>query len=525
MAYRGIKVPIVLGRGGLNADKNFDEIPITDLIQAQNITLDQGMIEKEGGTSKLNTTAISGAPKVTALIDWWPTETTQRIVVATADGKLFKDSGDDFGTSLKTGLGTNKVSVLVAAGAEASGNNRKLFHFNGNDVVQVLSADGVATTDLTTPPTDWSGGNQPRSGTIHKNRLWGWGNANDPHRVYYSLAADHEDFTTSDAGSISVYPGEGQYIIAGISFRGYLWLFKYPRGIYFIDTTSNTLSEWTVVKLTGAIGMKSPKALTEAENDVVFMDSAGRMHSLVTVQPLGDARSSDLTSELNLLPWVLDKVKTSSLEDGNAVHYSEKKEVHFGITKKGSTSPNARIILDFNSPQRIKARWSDQVKVTALAMWRDSNNIERPIAGDNAGFVRELDRPARTVDGVGFVGLFQTPHTDFSFVDPRYATIEKHYDFLELYVIPKGDHNLSVAVIQDGDTAETINFNMGSSGFILGTDTLGTGKLGGSVDHVRKRMHGSSYRLSLQASNAGSDQNFAVTKMVIWLRPSSDRLG
>ncbi|MFQ5459389.1 MAG: hypothetical protein ACE5EL_01205, partial [Anaerolineae bacterium] len=174
------------------------------------------------GTSSSGSTATGGAPKVTALIDWWPTETTQRIVVATADGKLFKDSGDDFGTSLKTGLGTNKVSVLVAAGAEASGNNRKLFHFNGNDVVQVLSADGVATTDLTTPPTDWSGGNQPRSGTIHKNRLWGWGNANDPHRVYYSLAADHEDFTTSDAGSISVYPGEGQYIIAGISFRGYI---------------------------------------------------------------------------------------------------------------------------------------------------------------------------------------------------------------------------------------------------------------------------------------------------------------
>jgi len=127
--------------------------------------------------------------------------------------------------------------------------------------------------------------------------MWGFGNANDPHRIYYSTPGDHEDFTGTGSGSILVYPGEGLRLAAGISFAGRLFLWKYPHGIYWIDDSSTTLAEWKAKRLSRAIGMAGPLGLAMTDSDVVFMSSDGYPQILTAVQEFGDAKSAAIMPE------------------------------------------------------------------------------------------------------------------------------------------------------------------------------------------------------------------------------------
>ena len=245
-----------MGLDGLNGTKNISTVPITALIKANNVTFENGTIQKEGGTTKYNSTAISGTPTIEAGVDWNHNGITQRMVVVTGAGDILKDSGNGtFPVTLKSGLTmTDVIPTFSAGGKEVAANNRKLITFTGINAAQVLSADGATTSDLTTPPADWTGTNQPTFGILHEGRLWGGGNGNDPHRLYYSDTGNHENMTGGVSGSISIYPGEGEKLVGAISYRGAIVAFKYPIGIYVVDTSSVTVADWKVNRISGSLG-------------------------------------------------------------------------------------------------------------------------------------------------------------------------------------------------------------------------------------------------------------------------------
>ena len=47
--------PIPLGKYGLNGSKNMSQMPQEALLEAKNVTYENGVIEKEGGAKKFNT--------------------------------------------------------------------------------------------------------------------------------------------------------------------------------------------------------------------------------------------------------------------------------------------------------------------------------------------------------------------------------------------------------------------------------------------------------------------------------------
>jgi len=521
MPFRGLIGEIPIGWDGLTGNKNLSQVRPAQLLEALNLSFESGTNRKEGGSSKYNSTAISGTPKILAGHDWYPSSGVQRAIVYTNAGDLLRDTGDgSFGTTLKSGLTTSAVPVFVEGGKEVAANNKKLFIFNGNDAVQVLSGDGTTTSDLTTPPLDWSGANQPLFGVAHERRIWGGGNLNDPHRIYATNPDDHEDYTGTGRWSSSIFAGEGDRLIGGISFKGLLILFKSPRGVYVVDTSSFYTSNWRAIRLNIGVGMKSPLAVVQVDDDIIFLDNVGNFQALSAVTEFGDVRSKNLGQIAEMADFIRTNINLSRLDQVRGIYYPEKREAHFAMASTGSTANDRRIVIDMNRLDLPRFRFSDKDVCESLWLRQDTNGIPRPTSGDEAGFVWKLDQEARSKDGAGYMAKFQTPHTDLGYVDPRspaLATRIKHGKFLVLVVEPKGNWNLSVEIIWDGTVKETVLFNMGQTGVGLGSFVLGTDVLSGDqVLNKKKRIGGSGIRFSMRGSNSGDSQDFSVARAFLY---------
>ena len=84
------------------------------LIEADNVVYDfDGGPRKIGGSSKLNSSVISGGSTIWGLYDYWltgtgGTSTQKRVVVA--GNNIYKDDADGTFTSIKSGLEEDKVA-------------------------------------------------------------------------------------------------------------------------------------------------------------------------------------------------------------------------------------------------------------------------------------------------------------------------------------------------------------------------------------------------------------------------------
>jgi hypothetical protein len=243
------------------------------LIDCDGITFVDGVIANDFGFSTYNSATLTG--NVVGGAEFNHDMLTPVVVVFTSDGKLIKDNGAGvFGTTLASGLNASDNVVFVEGGKEGAALNRKLFIFTGNNPVKVLSGGGVTVTNLATPPADWSA-NYPASGFVFEGRLCGFGNANDPHRLYFSTTTDHENFTGTGSFSISIFPGEGERLSAAIPVQNGVLLFKYPRGIYFLDATDPVTTNWRVYKVSSKLGTPSQKCVADIGKGILFIDSSG----------------------------------------------------------------------------------------------------------------------------------------------------------------------------------------------------------------------------------------------------------
>lgn len=526
MASRDMVAELPIGIDGLSGSRNMSQVPLTCLVRATNVTYESGTLQKEGGTSKYNSTAITGGPQILGGHDWLYDGSTQRMVVVCSDGAIYKDSGaGTFPVTLASGLTVaDVVPVFAEGGKEAAANNRKLFIFTGLNAVQVLSADGATSAALATPPTDWTANTQPKFGLVHENRMWGGGNSNDPHRLYYSVLTNHEDFTGSGSGTIAVFPGEGEALVGGVSYKGALIAFKKPVGIYFVDTSSATVGNWRVARVAGKVGVAGPRCYAQLEDDVIFLDQNADIRLLSATQEFGDVGTSSLADINNINQFIRDNMNLSTTATWQFVYYARKREVHIACCASGSTTRNARLVLDFNMQGKVRYRFSN--RDTNVSIWtRKVSNQDELTIGDNAGFVWRLDQESRSNNGTGYSGEFQTPQYDFSHLDPRLGTKRKNGRFLELVTEPAGNWNLSVDVYWDGQYSQTVTFNMGVSGAALGSFTLGTDRLAGSqVLNRKRRISGSGRRLSLVGRNSSDGQNFSVARFYIHFSVSDERI-
>lgn len=513
MAYRGFTVELPLNQGGQHGARNPSQIPPTHLVRALNCTFENGTLQKEGGAVRYNATAITGTPSIIGGHDWWPDSNTQRAIVYTG-AALLRDTGTgDFATTLASGLSASDTCVFVAGGQEAAARARKLFIFTETNQVRVLSGDGTTVTTIAAPPADWTT-SFPSFGAIHEGRLFAGGNPNDPHRLYYSTTGDHENFTGTGSGSLSIYPGEGQRLIGAVSFKGLLIVWKYPTGIYLVDVS--TISSPVVKRHTASIGSGSPQAISIVEDDVIFVDQVGQLQQLSAVQEFGSVGSRNLSDVDQLSAFLRDEMDlVANLKRLRSVYYPRKRELHFAMPAAGSAVNDRRVVLDFNKPN-IRWRVSDRDVCESMWLRQGANGEQQLVAGDNAGVVWLLDQETKDKNGAAYSAQIQTPETDFSFVDPALAGRIKLGQFLEIISDAIGAWDITVEVYWDGNLVQTIVFGGSASGSALGSFTLDTSALAGAtVLSERRRLEGSGKYLSLVFSNNNAGEDFSIARVLV----------
>jgi hypothetical protein len=432
---------------------------------------------------------------------------TPKIVALDTAGRLLMDGFDgNFSTVLDSGLTvtTSTFPVFVEGGKEAAANNKKLFTFTGANAVQVLSGAGTTTADITTPPSDWATTNQPTGGLVHKNRLWGYGNANDPHRLYYSSLTSHEDFSAaSGGGTLAIYPGEGEKIVNAISYKGYIIVWKYPAGIYVVDTTSTQVTNWTVDRVNEKLGGAGQGSAAVVEEDIVFIDHTGEIRLVAGITEFGDIGSRSMSDMHDISVFIRDNYYLPSNTKWRMEYYSKKRELHIGASSNSLGINDNRMVIDFN---RQTPRFRNSTRDTCLYLFtRELNGVPELMSCDNLGNIWRLDQEDKNKDGLGYEASFQTTYIDFG--NP---TLQKNGDQIEIAFEPTGDVDIAIDVIWDGLYQETTTINLDSPSGI---------QPGRMILNISAPLVGSGQRCSLIFRNNNADEDFAIQGL--WLHYES----
>lgn len=531
MAYRGSVTRLPVGMLGLSGSRNPTQLQAGHFKICEGVSLDGGLIQKIGGANKFNAIALGAPSVITSGISYSPVAGATREAVFLSNGSILKDTaGGTFGTTLASGLvGTDRdpPPYFMMAGGEAAGLPRTLFCFSSTNQVRAVDGDGAAMAAITTPPADWAGaGNFPTFGILHEGRLWGGGNASDPHRMYYSRSTDHQDFS-APGGTLSIFPGEGERLVAGVSFKGLLIVFKYPKGVYTIDTTDPSPAGWRVAPLSRSVGGVNQHTIVSIDNDTIYMDSGGNIQLLSATNAFGGTQTANISQVSDIAQFMRDNVDLAKIKRAVAVWYGTKQTAYFGLPRISGTGDN-NLLLEANyaNPQ-VGVRFLTSTRDTPVSMWMrpDAFGVYKPVHGDNVGFIYQMDQTSRNKATAGYQFAFTTADMDLSFIDPRMATLNKTGDFLEIIFEPQGDWDLLVQVIWDDIPGPPLLFSMGGAGAALGSFILDTDVLSSTaIRSIRKRIAGSGRRLRITASNIGVDQNVALSDFILSFRAMDERV-
>ena len=531
MAQQVLRAAVPLGPDGLWGSRNYATTPKTCLLAADGVDYYGGIISREGGALRY-TTATGILATTVAIVgghDFWPTRTSQEPVIFCSNGAIMRDGGNGlFTATLATGLTASGISpVFVQGGQEAASLSRKLFVFTGVNTPRVIAGSGAATASgIGSPPSDWSGSNQPSFGFIAGNRLWAGGTPTNPHMLYYSQPTNHEVFTNSSstgtgAGTMLVYPGQGEYLMAGVEFKGFIVVWKYPKGIYLIDTRDPNVAFWTIQTQSRNVGLCGPNAWCNVDDDILFMDTAGQIQSLSRTGP--EVFSSVPVSDVKQMrDFITDNIDTSRLWAAKMVYYAYKREVHVAVTSSSGTLNDRRLIIDLNKPGNVRFRWSSRDSCEALWLQKDSDKIERPMVGDSGGRVWRLDYDSQTKEG-DYTSQFQTANMDFSDLDAGFATRDKNGKFLEITYEQTGNYTLYADIYWDERFEETVTFRMGTdtSGFTYTFPVVFAQR--GRLAVARTRITGSGRRFSVVFRMKTANQDFKLADCFLGFTPGNEK--
>lgn len=421
-----------------------------------------GIARKVGGDARINSVAITGAPAVTGMFDFWrggaAATFTQKFVAMTADSKIYKDDMDGTYDDI-TGSATitaNAIPVFCQA------RDLLLIFTNLNDTPLKWNQSGNVATLGGSPPAG-------RGATFHANRVFTWGRNAAPSELRYGSSTSVEDYTGADTGIIDVDPDDGDRITGTVSHKNRLFVFKGPNkgSIHVISGTAPTGSDaFSRQVLTRGIALHSHNSIINVGDDIWFMSDQG-IHSLAATQEFGDFRGAFLSSQLNL--YFKDTITRTRLAQVWGVNYAAKSSALWVIPIVTSTTNNATLGISYRriGDRRIQPfTWSRSGASAAIRI-HPTSLLKEVVFGNTAGFTLRQDQQERALTpNIAYNFRLQTPWVLTGEVDsqghPRPygpASLER----IGLRSISTGNHNVSVTVTADMSGSQTVLLNQGTN--------------------------------------------------------------
>jgi len=479
MPYTGQIAEVKFGDYGLMYDLAQQNIPQNAFIRCDNVQFLNGIAEKADqinpwvlGNSYTSPTFTGEKPLV--VHRYYPLPGVERHLVVTDIGNVYKYN-DPFNRVLVTPilnapatLSINNLPVIVEGGNEDQNQPKKLFIFTGNSPIQVVEGDEVERRNLTVPALDWSS-SYPTNGFIFRNRLCAYGNLNDPHRLYISTGSSQEDFTSLGNSTISVFSGEQDGLYAAFIFKGRVFLWKKPYGVYYLVSDDIDPQNWYPQRVSNNVGIASSRSYFEAGDDLFFMSSDGTIASFTAAFRLGDIFQADLLSNLKAATSFRGLIRRQFLNNAFARYLPQKKIGIFAFPSFKSSDGKADcfVYIDFNqqTPRVSWHRYNDN-RFTCCSLYRDAYGDDQLLFGklnySNGSYVdSEMGAyyPYYS-DSVPF--RLQTPHLDFG------TPNNKLFDYFQVDFEPTATWPIAVDVYIDSKYTQTFTFQPYYNGVLGG---------------------------------------------------------
>lgn len=504
MSSRNVSFIIHPALGGLDTTKAPTLLAPDQLTIADNIEyFTSGARKKRLGTARYNSSAISGAPTVTALGDFWRFGTsltpTQKFVAA-AGTDIYKDDGDGVWDSLSASWGSNSANVYTT----------------------IAQGYAVLTNDLNEAPQKWDQTTLSAltSSTIkfaacsyHLRRLWAigestavTGNAN-PSRATYTAAGDITDFSGGDTGTFVLDEDDGDRIMGvSQSFRGRLYFFKGPNigSVHEIDGL--TPSTFTRKKITQGVPCVSHGSIITTPNDIFWASRFG-FHSLEATDKFGDTQEAFISAPIQSL---FNSLNHSRLAQMRGFYHPTRNVVGWFCADGGQSQNNVCFTYNF-----LLDRWAvwkfTGFNGASVMVGRDpTNTVGRIYVGGYDGFVRKGDQATLSDDnGSAYTAKIKTP-VYVRFGDDTTELHEKQYYSITTIISPKGNYNATLSVDIGRETTQTANVSMGG-GAALDSFTLDTDVLGGATyDYVESPVIGRGRSIQMTWEQGGVNQDMEI---------------
>ena len=526
---RSLKYSYQCGMQGFDGSANEFRMNPFSLKVANDIRFRGLAIIKSPGMTLFDSGAVTATPNCLAGIDWRPTGAIQRTVTVWDNGKAYSDktiAGDIDSTTLITGLTYTSPVVLVEAGQQAIGGDKELYIFAANNTPYKLIADGSTASAISNISPDWtSAANMPYAGTYHDFYLVAWGGANARHNLYFSTLEDNSDFLTNLPPVVTVAGGQGDEVRAALSLlpsRLYVW--KYPVGLYWVDTTNIVNFITPIHTVRTDVGGAGPNAVCRVGSDVWFIAANGHVYSLTAAINSEDLIDADVSADLKLTRWIEQNISLARIKSAR-IHYDDTlKEVHVYYTKAGGNHNNVGFIINLEIPNKPRVSFETRGAYFE-AVWRrlSSTNVMETLSGGEGGLIYRINQEGRNLNGIAYKGEFQFPQNTLASPtsqDPEGTNTSepnKLFLWLDVSVIPTGNYNLIIDVYIDGAYTETLDVDLGTSPATFDASTWDNAVFAQAEGVLQRRikMHGRGRSISLLCRNSGLNEDFAISEIVL----------
>lgn len=519
MSYTGKTYQIPCNKGGLSANKNIDLIPPEAMVYpSRNINMIQGGRSKRGGTDNVNSSAISGTPRIYGIYQFRLQNGNSFILTATGDGKIWKDYTTDI--TIATGLTIDKAVHFVTF-------NNLCIIFTGNNIPQVWNGVAATTSNLTLIPADWTGSSYPKKAIKHgrgvSERLWAIGCANNIFTVYASAqntgdGTTEPDFSDANVKTFFIETGDGFGLIDAVEFGDRLVLFGKKQS-FIMDDSSVTVANWGYTQAQWEGGAGSNRLVLRLSNDIVCMTEDGDIYAVASAESYGDYKLASLTRQSFIDAWIQEYVKLSAMADFHMVFDPVLRTIKIFIVRNGMSYVDTALVYFIDrGPEEgwiihDNQSYASGYKASSSAVIRASagGNYQVYTGGWADGYVWKLEQENKNDNGNAFYAGFKTARLNFD-----NSRITKRYDRGWLITRPEGDYNLYINWWLDGVAQTQQSIALVGTGGLLDSFILDTSLLGGDelIDKVFD-LGNIGKRIQFEIFNSTINQNFYVSQILI----------